>query len=153
MYHNQREIKRTFSPPSDLIKYRNYLYFEYVMYLSVIEHFADFVIELGIVLHIFRVSNFSRKAKKIIPFFAKNAKNCEKYKYHQFVGTQNKLHLLKRWEWQCNQYHLFWYQIPNWKSNYLIRKCGKIKISSWNQMVVSTCCWRSWFHGFILLSE
>ena len=47
MYHNQREIKRTFSPPSDLIKYRNYLYFEYVMYLSVIEYFADFVIELG----------------------------------------------------------------------------------------------------------
>ena len=28
--------------------------------------------------HIFRVLNFSRKAKKIAPFFAKNAKNCEK---------------------------------------------------------------------------
>ena len=29
-------------------------------------------------LHIFRILNFSRKAKKIDLFFAKNAKNCEK---------------------------------------------------------------------------
>ena len=42
----------------------------------------------SLVPHILRVSNFSRKAKKIIPFFAKNSKNCEKQKYHLFVGTR-----------------------------------------------------------------
>ena len=47
-------------------------------------------------LHIFRVLDFSRKAKKINPFFAKNAKKCEKSSYTYYtvypLGSQDLLH-------------------------------------------------------------
>ena len=43
------------------------------------------IMVLVVVLHIFRVLDFSRKAKKVDPFFAKNAKNAKKVSFSTYT--------------------------------------------------------------------
>ena len=63
-------------------------------FLPIIDVYTLSVYSSRVVLHIFRVFNFSRKAKKIDPFFAKNAKNCEKC---CFTPYARKLPLILYW--------------------------------------------------------